>query len=269
MTEHLPDILAVLVPLACLAALCWWAIYEIRRSPYTWPQAMLYFVNLLLCRILWRLQIHGQINIPRDQGAILACNHRGSHDPVFTQLVADRVVSWFVAREYCEMPLVGQLLAIANTIPTNRAGIDIRALRSAMRVTSQGGFVGMIPEGKINSGDQLLLPGRPGVAMVALNSRVPVIPCFMSGVPYNGTFWGCLFMPAKVILTVGQPLDFSAYYGREKERDVLIKVTKTIMQRIAALGGQPEFEPVMAGRRWKHGVLDEPAQPETALASEV
>lgn len=268
MADQLPNILAVVVPCTCLVAILLWAAHELRKSPYTLPQGMLYFFNLLLCRILWRLQIHGRIDIPRDQGAILACNHRGSHDPVFTQLASDRVVSWFVAREYCEMPGVGHLLAIANTIPANRGGIDIKALRMAMRVTAKGGFVGMVPEGRINATDQLMLPGRPGVAMVALNSRVPVIPCFLANVPYDGTFWGCIFMPAKVHLTVGQPLDFSAYYGRAKEREVLVEVTTTIMKRIAELGGYPDFQPVMAGRDWKTSAAAKvAAQREAALAS--
>ncbi len=118
----------------------------------------------------------------------------------------------------------------------------------AIRYASSGGLVGIFPEGRINRTSELLLPGRSGAALIALKARVPVVPCFIEGSPYDGTALGALLMPAKVTLEIGRPLDFSEYYGRENEREVLELVTRRILMAIAALAGRPEHEPRLAGR---------------------
>ena len=85
-------------------------------------------------------------------------------------------------------------------------------------------------------------------ARVALKARVPVIPCHLSGSPYDGTYWGCLFMSARVRLTVGQPIDVSAFYGRHKQREVLEMLTKRFLAEIARLSGAEHYQPELAGR---------------------
>jgi 1-acyl-sn-glycerol-3-phosphate acyltransferase len=115
-------------------------------------------------------------------------------------------------------------------------------------------LVGMFPEGRINdTKDTLLLPGRPGAALVALKARVPIIPVFIEGSPYDGSALGPLFMRAHVRVKIGEPMDLSPYFGREKEEGVTQEITKRLLLEIARLAGHPEFEPQLAGRRWKPG----------------
>jgi 1-acyl-sn-glycerol-3-phosphate acyltransferase len=156
-----------------------------------------------------------------------------------------------VAREYCETPLLGGMLRTFQVIPVGRGGVDTAATKQAIRLAQEGGLVGMFPEGRINeTQDTLLLPGRPGAALVALKARVPIIPVFISGSPYDGTPLGPLKMRAHVRVKIGKPMDLSAYYGREKEAGVTQEITKRLMREIACLAGHPEFEPQLAGRRW-------------------
>ena len=58
-----------------------WCVQAVRRMPFTAFQSVLYGMNFILARILWRAKVRGTLNIPRDQGAIVVCNHRGSIDP--------------------------------------------------------------------------------------------------------------------------------------------------------------------------------------------
>ncbi len=108
----------------------------------------------------------------------------------------------------------------------------------------------MLPEGRINTTDAFLLPGRPGAALVALKARVPVIPVYIEGAPYNGWVIGPLFMSAHVKVTIGDVIDISEFYGREREPGVLAELTKRFLSAIAQLAGKPEFEPEVAGRLW-------------------
>jgi 1-acyl-sn-glycerol-3-phosphate acyltransferase len=108
----------------------------------------------------------------------------------------------------------------------------------------------MLPEGRLNDTPALLLPGRPGAVLVALKAEVPIIPCYITGSPRGKTLIGSMFVPARGKLVIGRPLDISAYYGREKEREVLEELTRTILREIALLAGVKDFQPELAGRRW-------------------
>jgi 1-acyl-sn-glycerol-3-phosphate acyltransferase len=199
---------------------------------------------------LWRAEVEGSLRVPPDQGAIIICNHRSPFDPAFIQLATRRIVHWMVAREYVSSALTGWFLRIPRVIPVGRGGIDTAATKQAIRLAQNGGLVGLLPEGRINTTEKLLLPGRPGAALVALKSRVPIIPCYVSGSPMGKTILGSLFIPAKVRLVIGRPLDISQYYGQEKNREVLEELTRLFLKEIARLAGVEDYQPDLAGRKW-------------------
>lgn len=240
----------IVLMLAAGAALAM-PILRARQLGYGLVQYLVYLFGFVMARVLWRAEVVGTLPVDRQQGAVIICNHRGPFDPAFIQLAADRVVHWMVAREYCTHPLLAWMFRSVGAIPVNRGGIDTAATKLAIRHAQAGELVGMLPEGRINLTEQLLLPGRPGAALVALKARVPVIPCYISGSPMAKTVYGSLFKPARARLIIGAPVDVSEYYGREREPGVLEEVTKQLLSAIAELAGQPEFEPALAGRQWK------------------
>jgi 1-acyl-sn-glycerol-3-phosphate acyltransferase len=246
-------ILLALAAIGVITFIVWW-----KRSPLTFVQLLMWSVNYIITRLLWGTRIEGEIQVTPGQGAVIVANHRSSIDPSFVQIALRRVVYWMVAREYCEAPIIGRLLRAFQVIPVGRGGVDTAATKLAIRLAQEGGLVGMFPEGRINeTKDQLLLPGRPGAALVALKARVPIIPVYISGSPYDGTAVGPLLMPAKVVVRIGRSIDLSSYFGREREEGVTGEITKLILHEIAKLAGHPEFEPQLAGRRWKPGHEEE------------
>jgi 1-acyl-sn-glycerol-3-phosphate acyltransferase len=122
------------------------------------------------------------------------------------------------------------------------------AIRAAIRLVQRGELVGILPEGRINTTAQMLLPGRSGAAMIALKARAPIVPCYLHGAPYDGTTLGCLFTPATVRLEIGAPIDVSPYLDGSDPRHALKELTRHVLQEIARLGGQPDFEPQVSGR---------------------
>jgi 1-acyl-sn-glycerol-3-phosphate acyltransferase len=233
---------------AAVALFVWWW----KRSPLTLGQTLLWSANYLIAKLLWDTQVEGAL--PRRGGAIIVANHRSSVDPSFIQIAIRRVVYWMVAREYCETPGLGFVLRTFQVIPVGRGGVDTAATKLAIRLAHEGGLVGMFPEGRINeTRDPILLPGRPGVALVALKARVPIIPIWITGSPYDGTPIGPLKMRAHVRVKIGATIDVSPYFGREKEEGVTQEITLRVLKELARLAGRPDFEPQLAGRRWKTG----------------
>jgi len=225
--------------------------YPLRRLRLTWPQRWLYALNMFLCRTLWRVTTTGQLPVSDQQGAIVICNHRSSADPCFIEMTTQRVVHWLVAKEYYEHWAFRWLLRAAESIPVTRGGIDTLAVKTAIRIASQGGLVGLFPEGRLNATDRILLPGRPGAALIALKSRVPVIPCYIRGGPPARYVLEPLIRPARVEVIVGRPIDLSEFFGREDERGVLEELTRRFLREIAVLGGYLDFQPTLAGRFYK------------------
>ena len=245
------DLLAVALLAAFAAVVAGFVWQARRRLPLTLAQSFWYGVNYIIARILWRAQVTRPLPVAPDRGAVIVCNHRSSLDPSFIETATDRVVHWMVAKEYCTHWAFGWILRLVEVIPVSRGGIDTGATKAAIRYARGGGLVALFPEGRINTTERLLLPGRPGAAMIALKARVPVIPCYVHGSPYDGTTLGCLLMPAKVDVRIGRPMDLSEYYGREDERDVLEQLTKRFLVAIATLAGSPDFQPELAGRFYK------------------
>jgi 1-acyl-sn-glycerol-3-phosphate acyltransferase len=220
-----------------------WIFRILQRSPFTPAQSALYALNYLLARILWRLRVEGVFPIPPGQGAVIVCNHRCPLDPSFIAMTTTRVVHWMVAKEYCETPVLRELLRTCEVIPVRRGTIDLTAVRTAIRLVEQGELVGIFPEGRINVTKDLLLPGHTGAAMIAMKARAPVVPCYIQGAPYDGTTLGCMVMPASVRLVIGQPIDVASCPEQGDQREAQTALTRRFLVEIARLAGQPDFQP--------------------------
>lgn len=246
-----------LMLLLCVATLAWLAAYLYRNceSLAQWP---LLLAQMFYSRIVWRATINGPFPVADGQGAVIVCNHRNAYDPILLHLANRRPgpVCWMVAREYIEGPLLSRLAKALNIISVGRGGIDTKATKAAIRFAEQGRMVGMFPEGRINLTDDLMLPARPGAAMVALRAGVPVIPCYIEGAPQAGSLLAPLFSIAKARVVVGEPIDLSQYTERKNNRETQLKLTLRMMREIALLAGCDDFKPRLAGRRWKTEDVD-------------
>lgn len=245
-----PDQASVIFLVTTALVPCAWAVIALWQSPYTPWQSFVYFLNVLLTRILWRARVPRRLPVAPGQGAVVIANHRSSVDPCFIQLAAGRVVHWMVAKEYFAVPVAGTFLRTTQAIPTRRGGQDTAATRAAIRYASQGDLVGILPEGRINTTDRLLLPARPGAAMIALAARVPIVPCYIEGSPVGGNVWSPLWTPARVRVVFGTPIQSDPDPGQKRPSGAARQLTLRCMAEIARLAGQEDFPIQLAGRRW-------------------
>ena len=196
-------------------------------------------------RIVFRPWADGVDNVPREGPAIIASNHLSFSDHFFAPLPLPRKVIFLAKSEYFTGRGLKGLVSKAffsgvGQIPVDRSGgkASERALRTGLRVLAQGQLLGIYPEGT-RTPDGRLYRGKTGVARLALEARVPVIPCAMIG--------GFEFQPPGKIrprlgirpgVRFGKPLDFSRYYGLEQDRIVLRALTDEVMYAIMKLSGQ-------------------------------
>ena len=244
------DIFALCVLAAIGSSLAGRIMLMMRRSPLSPLQSTLFAVNYTLARILWRVEIRGSLpELKTERGAVLVCNHRCPLDPAVIALTGPRVIHWMVAREYCEYPLFRGLLRVCGAIPVARGETDTTATKTAVQLLERGEIVGFFPEGRLNTTARTLLPGRPGAALIALKGRAAVVPCYIDGTPYDGTTLGCLLMPARVKLTIGEPINTEPYLDCPHQRAAADELTSRLLGAIARLAGDAHYQPEVAGRR--------------------
>ena len=197
-----------------------------------------------LLKVVFRPQTEGVRHVPDNGPAILASNHLSYADWLFMPLTLPRRVTFVAKAEYFTSPGIKgwfqkQFFTGSGQVPIDRSGADAAAgaLMSAKRVLADGGLFGIYPEGT-RSHDGRLYRGKTGVARLALETGVPVIPTAVVGtdvVAPPGKKFGSFTRP---VVRFGKPLDFSRYEGMENDRYILRSITDEIMYEIMRLSGQ-------------------------------
>jgi len=138
-------------------------------------------------------------------------------------------------RVYHASPLHPPFHRSLGSIPVNLERPDSGAIKRALRVLEDGGVIGIFPEGPF-SREGRLVPGQPGVAMMALRSGVPVVPAAISGT-YEALAGRRFYIPRSRPLAVrfGQPLHFHQTRRRRASHANREEITRRIMSHIAAL----------------------------------
>jgi len=201
------------------------------------------FIGPLL-KLVFRPQAENVEAVPLRGAAILASNHLSYSDWLFMPLAIPRRVTFVAKAEYFEgHGLKGWLqrtfFAGAGQVPIDRSSGRAAegAMRTGLKILAQGELFGIYPEGT-RSPDGRLHRGRTGVARMALESRVPVIPVAVVGsniVAPPGKVFGRYARP---VVRFGRRLDFSRYEGMESDRYILRAITDEIMYEIMELSGQ-------------------------------
>ncbi|MDL9937381.1 lysophospholipid acyltransferase family protein [Gordonia sp. ABSL1-1] len=209
-----------------------------------WYWAFKYVFLGPLLRVLGRPKIEGLENLPEEGAAILASNHLAVMDSFFLPLMVPRRIYFLAKSEYFTgTGLKGGFqrwfFTAVGQIPIDRSGAEAAegALISARRQLSKGELMGMYPEGT-RSPDGRLFKGKTGLARIALDTGVPVIPVAMINTDkFNPP--GTIFpRPSKVVVRIGKPLNFARYEGMQGNRFIERSITDEIMYELMQLSGQ-------------------------------
>lgn len=180
-------------------------------------------------RILFRIENVGEKKIPEDESSYIVCaNHLNYLDAIAVISSSNRFVRFMCKSSMFYNKIVSFVLKLGDTIPINREKNDIESMKRSIKALKNGEVLGIFPEGT-RKGMEKNLSAKNGAAFMALRTNTKVIPIGIQGT----------FKPfTKVRLNYGKPLDFSKYYGKEKDKDILNLVTKEIMDNIIMLTNQ-------------------------------
>ena len=212
---------------------------------------MKYVVIGPIVKAIWRPWIIGRRNVPSEGAAILASNHLSFVDSVFLPLMIDRPVAFLAKSDYFTgKGLKGwatrMFFKATGQIPIDRSGgkASEASLNTGLQVLGRGDLLGIYPEGT-RSPDGKLYRGRTGIARMALEAHVPVVPVVMVDTDTMMPIGTTVPRIVRVGIVIGEPLDFSRFQGMEGDRYILRSITDEIMVALQRLGEQ-EYEDVYA-----------------------
>lgn len=129
-----------------------------------------------------KITYEGLENIPLHGGAVVAINHTSYIDFMPAALGTRRRrrrIRFMIKAEMLDVRIVNFLIRRTRTIPVNRqAGGD--AYVEAVRELKAGELVGVYPEATISRA-LVLKDFKSGAARMALEARVPIVPCIVWG----------------------------------------------------------------------------------------
>lgn len=231
---------------------------------------------------IFRPWVRGEENVPTEGAAILASNHLSFSDSIFLPLVVRRRVTFLAKSDYFTgRGVKGRLTAGffrgVGQVPIDRSGGrgSEAALGTGLRILGRGELLGIYPEGT-RSPNGRLYRGKTGVARLALEADVPVIPVAMVGTDKVQPIGRIIPKVGRVGVIIGEPLDFSRYEGMEDDRYVLRSITDEIMYALMELSGQEYVdvyaatmkERLASARRARPGAPAEDAPAEDAPAED-
>ncbi len=175
-----------------------------------------------LLKPVYRMDIIGLENFPKEGGILLCSNHIANLDPPIVGICSPRPVNFMAKEELFEVPILKTILPKVHAFPVKRGLSDRQALRVAVNALKDGQVVGLFPEGTRNKTGKLG-KGFSGAGFFALRGNANVVPCAIIG-PYQP------FKKLKVVF--GKPIDIEPYREKKAKPE---EVTEVIMANIQAI----------------------------------
>lgn len=185
-------------------------------------------LNRFICIHYHRLQPH-EISLPEQGACIVACNHVSGLDSLVLIAAARRPLRFMIAREEYERFGLQWLFRGVGCIPVERKGRPEQALREALRTLQSGEVLAIFPHGKMHLDSDPARKLKKGVAWLAQQANVPVIPLRLTGVRGEGHTILSVFMRSRVKI---ESFD-SINCGEENNGDCLEKIAACIEGRMS------------------------------------
>ncbi len=186
-----------------------------------------------ILHIILKLDVSELKRIPNKGGFLVVVNHVNFLDvPVVITHLQPHRTTGLIKKESWDKPLMAFLFNVWEGIPIDRETADFAAFQQAKQALKAGKILAVSPEGT-RTEDGRLIRGKPGIAMLAVKTNVPIFPIAYYGHEhFKANIKRLKRSPMKI--RVGKPFRINLQ-GQSKDKDILQTVTDSIMLEIAAL----------------------------------
>lgn len=222
-------------------------------SPFSVPfwvvvkRRLLRFVFRPIMRLLFRIRIEGQENIPTGSAYILAANHISLFEPPLLLGFWPELPEVIAGHDVWERPGQNVLVKLYGALPVRRGEYDRKVIESMLAVLHSGRPMMIYPEGG-RSHHIGMRRAMPGVAYLVEKAQSPVLPVAVIGTHDDLLKDALKGKRAEIIIRIGKPFRLPPITSRgEARREARQKNADEVMLRIAELMPE-EYHGVYAGQ---------------------
>ena len=196
---------------------------------------------------LWLRRVKGLNNVPKDKPFIMAANHTSYYDVLLLPCIIvpkiNKKIHALVNNYYWRNFFTRFFLDLWENIPVfvdkekNTKENNKLALKKALQHLKNNELIMIFPEGR-RSYDGKLNKAYAGIARLALQAQVPILPCGIIG--SNQVLPKGKILPrfTKCEVKIGKLMYFKKYYNKKPTKKILDNITRSIMKEIGKLIGQ-------------------------------
>jgi len=222
---------------------------RLRRFPRE-PDLMIYGLRSVTAiilrswlRIYHNLAIEGQENLPADKSFVMVANH-GSHLDTLCLLSALPLRNLHrafpaAAKDYffVSMPRLAIAAIVVNALPFGRQSHIRQSLDLCRRLLENpGNILILFPEGTRTSTGEIG-EFKPGIGMLLAGSKIPVVPCHLSGAFEAWPKGKWLPRPRSLRLKIAGPRSYDTV---DASRDSSTQICCDLRGAVVALGATQE-----------------------------
>ena len=175
---------------------------------------------MIRLKLVYRLEVHGLENVPKDNAYIVAPNHLSTLDPPMIAGVLPRPVAFMAKKELFENPFMRWWLDWLGSFAVDRENLSVSTIRTVLTIKKTDWVFGIFPQGTRQE-PGIISDITKGFASLAKTTKCGILPIGIVGtekakyLPFSG----------KIIIRVGEMIPYS-----ENVEEVVEKWTQAIQE---------------------------------------
>lgn len=231
-----------LIAVMALHTSCRYTAHE--RPPWMYVFTQWFYGGLYL-RFYHRHRVVGLDNEPRSGGLLVVANHASQVDGVVLGCSLNRPVHIMVKQEAFLNWFTGWFLRSCLSFPVNREHPEPSTIKHAFGILKGNAALGVFPEGT-RSPNGRVRAFKSGAIRLAIKTRVPILPVYMSNTHRIMPPGAWLPQPAQITVKVGAPLDTAKMLADGLSED---QIQSRVYDEVVRLGrevmGEDVADPVL------------------------
>ncbi len=173
-----------------------------------WRRIFLFLVThvfyMIRFKLVYRLEVHGKENIPKDNNFLIAANHLSTLDPPLICAVMSRGVAYMAKIELFKNPFMNWWLNWLGAFAVDREHVSVSTMKTVKAIKNTKWVLGIFPQGTRQLDGEIKNITK-GFASIAKSNKCGVLPIGIIGTqevkrfPFSG----------KIIVNIGEVIPYS------------------------------------------------------------
>ena len=173
-----------------------------------WRKWFLFIIThifyMIRFKLVYRLEVYGKENIPKDNDYIIASNHLSTLDPPLICAIMDRGVAYMAKKELFKNPFMKWWLDWLGAFAVDREKLGVSTIKTVKLIKDTGWVLGIFPQGTRQLDGKIEHVAK-GFASIAKITKCGILPVGITGtqetkrIPFSG----------KIVVKIGKVIPYS------------------------------------------------------------